>query len=151
MFADEEGQRKRATVLSVVAGLLCGLGWWMYIDATARGSDKDNSHTDDTAGYSWICGTLVTIFFVMLNGFKWSELDPDSDGHVKARLFLLFTILVGLSGVVGALFIMLKEYTDRNPEPPEGTWPGVAIMIQCLIIFVAAFIMRAGTMQSSPV
>jgi hypothetical protein len=56
----------------------------------------------------------VTIAFAMVNGMKWSELRDDLTGDAKAaakaRIFLLFALLIVISCVAGSGYIMSDKF-----------------------------------------
>lgn len=53
----------------------------------------------------------------------------------NSRAFLFSAMIIGLGCISVALFIMVNEYLNGGDE--VGTkWPGIALMIQNLLIFV---------------
>mmetsp|Transcript_1433 Transcript_1433/g.2956 ORF Transcript_1433/g.2956 Transcript_1433/m.2956 type:complete len:152 (+) Transcript_1433:130-585(+) len=146
MFCSEDQDPKTtATISSVTAGVIFGIGWWVYIDgaAVAEGTGRD------PLGYSWLPGVGTTLCFLMINMMSWSQLSDDMNqrGMCMARAFLFSAMIIGLGCISVALFIMVNEYLNGGDE--VGTkWPGIALMIQNLLIFVSTFIMRFGTMPS---
>ena len=54
--------------MALVGGLLCGIGWFLYIDGTAKGIQIENDvngTTHQVAYYSWIPALFGTIAFIM--------------------------------------------------------------------------------------
>ncbi len=81
---------------------------------------------------------------------KWSELKEDnvSDPRtaVKARIFLLLCLLTIVGGVAGSIFIMIDKFLSV-----EGSyqWAGISCFVGTLLITLAAFLQRFGTIPSS--
>ena len=158
-------QHQRSKITSLIAGLIFGLAWWLFIDAMAYGGNycKVNtcvgkSKTTDVAAYAWLPGAGMSIAFVMLNWWPFELLDLGQDEMTRQeynnpgmaewvyRSVLLVTIVVKFLCLTGAIVIMVVCYlTADDASTPEGKYPGVMVFISNLLIFVSAFIMRAGT------
>jgi len=82
---------------------------------------------------------------------KWSELRDDavSDPRtsVKARIFLLFALLLVMAGLAGSVFIMVDKFL--RVDGIITTWPGISCFVGTLLITLAMFIQRFGTLPSS--
>mmetsp|Transcript_14679 Transcript_14679/g.51109 ORF Transcript_14679/g.51109 Transcript_14679/m.51109 type:complete len:152 (-) Transcript_14679:125-580(-) len=136
---------KKARNASLIAGVVFGLAWWIYIDGAASGSG--NAVADKAAGYHWLPGLGCTIAFVMINGMKWEELSDDTPAvATRARCFLISAMIIALGCIAASLFIMVEVFI-RDDAATQ--WTGIAVFIQCLLIFVSAFIMRFGNMPEA--
>jgi len=77
----------------------------------------------------------------------------------KAKCCVIFALLISLSGIVGAVVIIAEKYqpnagsnppidsacnTETHPEAVCSMWPGIAILIQAVVLFLATFVMRIG-------
>lgn len=60
--------------------------------------------------------------------------------------FLVLGLIVGLGCIAAALFIMVEVFLNVSGAY---SWAGISVFVQCLLIFVSAFVMRFGTMPSS--
>ncbi len=87
-----------------------------------------------------------------MNAFDWGQLSDDAEYKysgsgvtAKARCFLLFAVIIGVSGIAGAVYVLVHDYIKA--KPPEGIYPGIALVIQTLAIFGSAFVMRVGTIE----
>jgi hypothetical protein len=158
-------QHQRSKITSLIAGLIFGLAWWLFIDAMAWGGAYCNSNpcagkakTQEVAGYAWLPGAGMSIGFVMLNWWPFELLDLGTDEMTRSeynnpnmaewvhRSILLVTIVVKFLCLTGAIVIMVVGYlTADSADVPEGTYPGVMVFVSNLLIFLSAFIMRAGT------
>ena len=80
---------------------------------------------------------------------KWSELKEESVSDprtaVKARIFLVIALLVFMSGIAGATFVMVDQVlrVDGAYE-----WSGISCLVGTLLITFAAFMQRFGTLPS---
>lgn len=134
---------------SIIAGMLFGVGWWMFIDgfASCGTSGDDCGATSSTSGYAWLPLVGATIVFVMLNAMRWSELNDDVTGDtsaaIKARIFLIFTLLIAIACMAGSGFIMADKFLRV-----DGTykWSGVSCFAGTLTILASAFLMRFTTL-----
>mmetsp|Transcript_28183 Transcript_28183/g.78904 ORF Transcript_28183/g.78904 Transcript_28183/m.78904 type:complete len:166 (-) Transcript_28183:121-618(-) len=146
----------KARKASIAAGVIFGIAWWVYIDGAAYGNCYKRDAAGDcvadsvaskAAGYHWLPGLGVTIAFIMINGMKWEELSGDSLGGddsaiaSKARCWLIAAMLIGLGCIAAALFIMVEVFV-RGDSLTE--WTGISVFVQCLLIFLSAWVMRFG-------
>lgn len=78
---------------------------------------------------------------------KWSELNDEVTGDsataVKARIFLIFTLLIAIASMAGAGFIMADKFLRV-----DGTykWSGVSCFAGTMTILASAFLMRFMTL-----
>lgn len=139
---------RRNLVASVVSGVLFFFGWWLAIDAAAvypqKTELKDVFH---------ICGVFATISMFMVNGVSSATLEsPDSYtegclGVNGARIWFFFGCLMGFGSLIGASYILFGEYVappEKSEFKPGSTYPGVAIFLQNLFIFMASLIFKFG-------
>lgn len=143
---DDDSYSKKSSLASIVAGIIYGAAWWIFIDgyATCTG---DCGPTDETKGYAWLPLFGATISFFMINGMRWSELRADDltgDNRTaaKAKLFLLFALFIGMICVAGAGFLMGVRFLKSDTAYH---WSGVSCFVGTMMILLSAFIMRAGT------
>jgi hypothetical protein len=79
----------------------------------------------------------------------WSELRDDGAHDprtpVKARIFLLFALLICMGGVAGATFVMVDKFLRV-----EGAyeWAGISCFVGTLLITLAQFLHRFGTLPT---
>ena len=156
----EENDRVR--VLSSVAGLLFGLGWWCFIDAASVA--RSEGYAISVSGEQYLPGIACTLGFFMINCIDWGTLSADDFSYhnagsakCKARAFVVLAVLLELSGIVGAIVIIVETYSPQLKADAESAcndkgetcslWPGIAVLIQAVVIFVSTFIMRMGTLS----
>jgi hypothetical protein len=110
----------------------------VFIDGYAWGNSTmgcvgDKGAVAATQGYAWLPLFGATLFFVGLNGMKWSELRDDgiSDpkAAAKAKIFLLFLLLIAVGCIAGSAALMADKCVwwrgRRVRAPVEGT-PGAS-------------------------
>lgn len=139
----------RHAAFSILSGILFGAGWWVFIDGYASCGGLCSA-TASTQGYAWIPLFGATLVFLMINGMKWSELRADDlmgDNRTaaKARVFLLFALLIACACMAGAAIIMSDKFLRVAAEPGVYTWSGVSCFVGTLMILAATFLMRFGT------
>jgi len=139
---------RRNLVASVVSGILFFFGWWLAIDAAAVYPEKT-----ELKDVFHICGVFATISMFMVNGVSSATLEnPDSYtegclGANGARIWFFFGCLMGFGSIIGASYILFGEYVaypENATFRPTHTYPGVAIFLQNLFIFMASIIFKFG-------
>ncbi|CAE7456248.1 unnamed protein product [Symbiodinium sp. KB8] len=60
---EDDAAKKKAAVVSIVAGFLYGVSWWVFIDAFALNSGDET--TKRAVGYAWLPLVGTTIAFIM--------------------------------------------------------------------------------------
>ena len=138
-------------VTSLVAGLLCGAGWFIYIDGTGYGAYVKNDTVVRTSAYSWLVGLGMTIAMIMINTVPWDRLNADDDGFhgggvaCKTRIYLIFSFLLLLGSMAGGIYLYVHEFASVDTEDYQ--YGGSCILAQSILILVSTFIMRAGTLE----
>lgn len=143
--------KARNAGFSIFAGLLFGAAWWVFIDGFSMGVNVLNDATSNkAAGYAWLPLFGASLVYLMINGMRWSELRDDMVADprtaAKARIFLIFALFVAMACVAGAVFIMVDKFLSV-----EGTyaWAGISTVVGTLLILLAAFVQRFGTLPPS--
>ncbi|CAD7080795.1 unnamed protein product [Hermetia illucens] len=132
-FSQENSRNK---ISAIVAGLLFFAGWWFLIDTLACYPGALN------AGQI-IVGVVGTISFFMVNTVKNSHLSEDNFGsrtHL-AKIWLLIGFMLGFSAIIASVWIMVADFTSKDKVE---TWPGVAILLQNVLILISNLIYRFG-------
>ena len=126
---------------------MCGIGWWILIGGFAWGTTvcADTGPSNSAVGYAWLPLFGATVFYLMINGMRWSELRDDGMGDegasTKAKLFLLFSFLIALGSITGAVFILMRVFPG-----PDCREPGICTLAGTLAVMLGAFIQRMGTL-----
>ena len=149
----EDRMRIRCTAAS--AGVLVSCAWWIFIDAVSVVKHNNDPVTVEAVAYLPAIG--ATIAFVMINAMDWGALNADDmsyhGGERTAycnRAILAFALLLGFGSIVGAI-MLLKDWAqgDVGGIEPDSVYPGVAVLLSTMLIFIATFVMRLGTAFAS--
>jgi len=142
--------KKPSTVLAYLSGALFSLGWWLWIDATVYANcDCPDNHTPDNVkvlGTHYIPGIVSTIALIMINIVSWNDLNGDfmfGDGvSTKAKVWLFVSFIIAFGALIAGCWIgVTRWFISTNPKP-DSVWPGVAIILQNILIFVSATLYR---------
>ncbi|GBG25698.1 Transmembrane protein 50B [Hondaea fermentalgiana] len=149
---DYMDDRKRLRIFGWASGILFSLGWWVFIDAVAQ-----NGYEDDPLNVKaqlYLLGVGTTLSFIMLTCMDWSALAADEYSHhgglmvrYQTRAFLGFAVVLGLFCIITSIYVLHNVYVNKHGiggKIPDSTYPGVAILFQCLFIFGAAFVLKLG-------
>jgi hypothetical protein len=153
MYATMDEDQGRRNFFSGFAGILFGIGWWVFIDAVAssRASDAEIVVLVDSKQY--LPGIGATLAWIMIVGMDWGALSADSFTYSgsnvsgKATCFLGFALLMALGSLIGAIAIIVDLYDKPCNTGDSGSscmWPGIAILLQTIFIMLSTFIMRCS-------
>eukprot|EP01029_Cantina_marsupialis_P027198 TRINITY_DN7541_c0_g2_i1.p1 TRINITY_DN7541_c0_g2~~TRINITY_DN7541_c0_g2_i1.p1 ORF type:complete len:140 (-),score=39.78 TRINITY_DN7541_c0_g2_i1:219-638(-) len=135
MWGGGEVNKSKATFSSLIAGIIFGMSWWVYLDGQL---DCDEDNCAET--YDWLPGVGTTLAFIIINGIHWPDLtDEEGSTQCKSRTLLMIAVIIALGSIAAALVIMVDVFDGEK-------WTGAALLIQNVGIFIATFIMRFGTM-----
>ncbi|KAK7604489.1 hypothetical protein V9T40_005675 [Parthenolecanium corni] len=131
-----EGTERKRVFVSIVAGILFSIGWWLMIDA-------DVKYADVVATY-YIWGVLGTISLVMVNMVTNQHINGSTlyDGGLirgnTARGWLFVGFVLGFASVFAAVWIYLRDFGPSDKDKV----PGVEILLQNLLILVSSIIYK---------
>ena len=117
----------RALLIGLFSGILIGLSWLVFIDGQLASHDK-------LQGTHIVPCIFATLLAVCLNLVSIEQVSKSN--WVKAWVFACVTGLVLCIGA--SIFILDTEY------PPDASYPGIAIMLQTILSFLAAFLFFVG-------
>eukprot|EP01112_Ceratiomyxa_fruticulosa_P017325 TRINITY_DN537_c0_g1_i3.p1 TRINITY_DN537_c0_g1~~TRINITY_DN537_c0_g1_i3.p1 ORF type:complete len:147 (-),score=18.67 TRINITY_DN537_c0_g1_i3:109-549(-) len=132
------------TMLAGIAGALYGLGWVVWVDAIVYESVKDLKPEIDWLFY--MPGFIATFGLIMQNIVNYEGLRGDSflSGNYSAqiRAWLLVSFLVSFGSIAAAIWIMIAKWLP--PHNSETQWPGVAMVVQAVVIFISSLLLVWG-------
>ena len=150
---DQSTSRRRgmavASVCSLLAGLIFGLGWLLWIDAHAYAATNYGQTPDGTY---WIPGILQTIGLLMLNVITW-EAVADSDSLMEdrsasiAKLWVFVAFCFSFGGILGSIWILVKENHDPSWEAGSVA-AAVKLLLMNLMIFFSSLMFRLSRTKS---
>jgi len=86
----------------------------------------------------------------LLNSFKWSDLSGgglDGSGEKRAKILLFVSIMFLFAALIASIWIMIQIWTGPH-SLAISSWPGVALVLQNVLIFLSAIVLRWGTAES---
>ena len=134
-----------ATVGSVVAGLLFGIGWFVWFDAIAQASVLFGH---GVRGSYWIPGLMQTFSLIMVNIINWALVTEDSFGDegVSSRIkcWLFFSFMLAFGGLIGGVWVTVQETNMPSWDELGGgsTGPAWGCLWQNLLIFASSLVFR---------
>ncbi|EDV38955.1 uncharacterized protein Dana_GF24739 [Drosophila ananassae] len=135
-FTQETSRNKN---LSIIAGLLFFVGWWILIDAMSI----DGKH-QITTGHVFI-GIFGTISFCMVNVVKGEHISEEHNssesGARIAKIWLLVGFFMGFASIIAAVWVMIDDFINNDKK--DG-WFGVALLLQNVFILFASLIYKFG-------
>jgi hypothetical protein len=144
--------RVRERIFSAFGGAIFALAYWIFIDAIL--SIQHYKDTLQPFAALYLPGIGCTVMFGIVNLMDWSALGADDLSHfdsertkLGARAILVFAILLGLSSLVGALVLLSDVYAQKkgiNDKKPDSIYPGAAVLLQTMLLFMSSFITRLG-------
>jgi len=135
-----EGERRNG-LASIIAATLFFTGWWLIIDVAAANYGSD----DFEKGY-YVCGVLGTLALIMINMISNGQLRGDAFtegciGPRGARMWLFIGFVIGFGSLIASGWILFAGYVIPKHE---NKWPGTAVFLQNLFIFISALVYKFG-------
>lgn len=120
----------RYAAIGTIAGTLVACGWWIFLDGILQSQDA-------FPALHLIPGLILSGAIVFLNFVDINTINrPDIGMQVKVWIFLWLTI--ACLGIAQSIYITATEY------PPDENWPGVAIILQTLLMFMGGLLFFVG-------
>lgn len=135
-------------VTSIIAGALFAVGWWLVVDAGAYANYSNNPQKVE---FVYLLPNLfITFAIIMLNGFKWEDLTGEGFSETnatRAKCCMFSGLFICFTCVAGSVWIMIEKYS-QSTSIANDAYPGVALFISSLLLFLSAVVLRAGNMSS---
>ncbi|XP_053978839.1 transmembrane protein 50A [Hylaeus anthracinus] len=133
---------KRNVLVSMLAGTLFSVGWWLMIDAHAK-------YPSEMLNQYHVCGVFGTISLVMVNSVSNAQIRGDVFsgellGSRGARGWLFLGFVMGFSEVIAACWILFVDFVAAEPKH---YWPGVGLFLQNTFIFLASLTYKFGRVE----
>eukprot|EP01061_Rhynchopus_euleeides_P000861 TRINITY_DN10607_c0_g1_i4.p2 TRINITY_DN10607_c0_g1~~TRINITY_DN10607_c0_g1_i4.p2 ORF type:complete len:153 (+),score=48.84 TRINITY_DN10607_c0_g1_i4:162-620(+) len=129
---------------SVSSGALFAAGWWWFVDGLVSANQHDGT---DFGFQMWLPGIFATLGMIGVNMTNPSDLREDGLGDdpdvQKAKVFFFFSGLFLFASLVAAVWICIADFGSQSAERTT-TYPGVAIIMQAVIITISTVLMWVG-------
>ncbi|XP_071818561.1 transmembrane protein 50A-like [Apostichopus japonicus] len=142
----ESVAERRNTIASIVSGVFFFVGWWIFIDAAVYDASMPPKDLE-----LWLItiGVVSTIAFFFVNAVSNGQIRGDSYsggclGQTGARIWLFIGFLLSFAGLIASMWILFQIYVIDKADMKDRVWPGVAVFLQNLFIFVASIIFKFG-------
>jgi hypothetical protein len=153
---DDDGAGRVASVGSAIAGIVCAIGWYVWMAILLLPSHNDNyvwdcnavNVTKDqyvapcevSAGAYWAPGILMTLGVVMLNMIRWTALGDDmsmGDDNVatKAKVYVGVCFVIMFCSLGGGVWIIVQARVP--PSEGAGLGGGRASLSVCVASWLA--------------
>ncbi|XP_045534742.1 transmembrane protein 50A [Papilio machaon] len=135
-----DGDDKRNTVASILAGVFYFAGWWFIIDAASV-------YPGDLPNASYVCGVMATLSLVMVNSVSNAQVRGDTYtggcmGPRRARIWLFMGFVVGFFSLISSCGILFVNYANAGSK--KHTWAGVSLFMQNAFIFASSLVLKFG-------
>jgi len=134
---------KFGIISAIVAGILFGAGWWLFISECAT----ENRTGSKVEFIDALPLTGTTVFFILLLCFPWDRLDAENYeynggcGNIQAtaRVFLFIIMLIGFGSIIGSGILLTRRWSKKDELEY-----GISQLIASILVFISAVIWRAG-------
>jgi len=137
--------------MSYLSGVLFAIAWWLWIDGHAFSNtfERPDTHSAVTFGH-YVPGIVSTLALVMVNVVSWKDLGGFNWGfsedavQTRVRVWLFLSLVIAFGGIIGAIWSAVEHWFNMNPKP-DHEWPGIALILQNVLIFVSSMLYRFKT------
>jgi len=136
-------------VLCYAAGAIFAVGWWLWIDGNVY-----SVHIEDAVIVTfphYLPGIINTIALVLMNIVSWTDLNSNglfSEGvSTKAKILIFVAFVLGFGCVSASIWIAVVHWFQNTETVPKTTYPGVALIVQNVLIFGSAIMYRFAKPQ----
>ena len=133
---------KRNVLVSMLAGTLFFVGWWIVIDAQAK-------YPSEMLNVYHLCGVLGTLSLFMINSVTNAQIRGDGYnggflGTKGTKGWLFVGFVLGFAAVIAACGILFTNFVAAEAQHH---WPGVGIFLQNIFIFVGSLTFKFGRVE----
>jgi len=136
----------RETILSSLSGVIFAIGWWIWIDANVFLSTVNKIDPVQIQFEYYIPSLGGTLALLMINAVSWQDIHDSGfwGNGPRAKIWLLASFVVAFLSVIGSLWVAIAIWFSppASHNQPLSLYPGFAIIIQNVLIFVAALLYR---------
>ncbi|UJR22980.1 hypothetical protein I4U23_026007 [Adineta vaga] len=137
----------RNAIVSIIAGSLFAIGWWLVIDMSCQRL----SSTDFNKLY-YLIGIAATFALILANSISNSKVLGDIDGdrclnQFAARSLLFISFLLAFGSLIASAWLLFGYYIFHKKDT---IYPGIVIFSQNLAIFISTLILKFGRTEPFP-
>ena len=139
-----ENNRAKSQLFAILSGLMFGTGWWIIIGASAN-----TEHGADLNGEYYLPGIFQVVSFLLINLISWEALDANNADQYSSpnvvvvnRAIFIFGIIIQLTCLIFAVFIVVSDFVDENSGKDPAT--GAMIVLSNVFLFGSTWFMRWG-------
>jgi len=137
------------TVLCYAAGAIFAVGWWLWIDAHVYSQFVQDDVYVTFPHY--LPAIINTVALVLMNLVSWSDLNSNglfSEGvSTKAKIVIFVAFVLSFACVGASIWIAVVHWFQNMEPEPKTTFPGVALIVQNVLISGSAFMYRFAKPQ----
>jgi len=136
---------RRNFLSSVTSGFLFSVGWWIMIDAACM------YPLNSELGHVYhLCGVFATVAMFMVNTVSNAQITGDAYeggclGGFGAKIWFFVGLMMSFGSLLGAAWVLFGRYVVPGAAP---VYPGVAVFLQNVFIFVASLLFKFGRAAS---
>jgi len=141
---NDEGPPLRETLLSYFSGVLFAIAWWIWIDAHAKSVELKAAGPG--FGPFYLVGILGSVAFVMINTVSWKDLMGgewafgEEGSQAKIRIWFFLALILGFGAICLSLWLGIEKWLNNSEFPYK--YPGVALIVQNMMIFASALLFK---------
>jgi EamA domain-containing membrane protein RarD len=139
----EQATSKKKKLTAFAAGIIMGIGWWIFIDSAAYAS-----YINDPLGVPFVFmlpmfTVIIGIFF--LNSFNWSNINSPIDPAAgsKAQAILLVSLILCFASIIAQVWFLVEVWGSENSKAIS-SYVGVGQVVCTMLTFLAGVILRTG-------
>ncbi|MCL4132227.1 UNVERIFIED_CONTAM: hypothetical protein GTU68_037940 [Idotea baltica] len=135
---------RRNFIASVISGCLFFTGWWIVIDAAVQ-----YPLNEQLLHVYHLVGVVATISMFMVNSINNNQIGGEAItegclGPTGSRIWFFLGLMLSFGSVIGACAILFAGYVIPKYEYQ---WPGVAIFLQNMFIFLSSITFKLGRVE----
>ncbi|XP_055352184.1 transmembrane protein 50A-like [Paramacrobiotus metropolitanus] len=145
---------RRNVLAAALAGILFMGGWWCMMDVIVMFPREEQFHH----AYH-VCGVISTLAFIMINAVSNGQVSAGASGGYSegclgqrgARVWLFLGFILAFSALIASAWILFQDYVSASTASPhhDKVWPGVALFLQNILIFLGAIVFKFGRVEES--
>jgi len=130
----------RGSIFASIAGLIFGIGWWLWIDGAVYATYHDDTKPP---WFAYIPGVVGTIALVATNLVSREQAEHGSlfgdNVTTPTRIWLLCSMLFSFASLCASVWIMIAVFSHSSNQ-----YPGIALIFQNALILLSSLMLFFG-------